>query len=162
MKEIVLIACVSKKGKTRAKAKDLYKGALFTRSLAYAKSLKPDKIFIISALHGLLSLEKEIEPYDVTLSYVNPKKKANKPNLKVLSKNEAIKWGEELVNELKYHSNLEEDQFILLAGQSYVNPLKEYLAKKKEPLHGMRVGERIKELKRLIEKTNDNDSTQNI
>ena len=63
MKEIVLIACVSKKGKTRAKAKDLYKGALFTRSLAYAKSLKPDKIFIISALHGLLSLEKEIELY---------------------------------------------------------------------------------------------------
>lgn len=42
MKRIVLISCVSSKGKE--KAKDIYKGPLFTNSLAYGISLKPDKI----------------------------------------------------------------------------------------------------------------------
>ena len=90
MKRIVLISCVSRKGKTKAKAKDLYKGPLFTNSLEYAKSLNPDKIFILSALHNLLDLDTEIEPYDVTLSYLSPNKKAKKPNLKVLTKTEEI------------------------------------------------------------------------
>ena len=74
MRQIVLISCGSKKSEKKAKAKDLYIGSLFKNSLAYAEALKPDKIFILSALHHLLNLDKEIEPYDVTLSNV-PKKK---------------------------------------------------------------------------------------
>ena len=60
MKRIVLISCVSRKGTTKAKARDLYKGTLFTNSLAYGQSLKPDRIFILSALHHLLDIDKEI------------------------------------------------------------------------------------------------------
>jgi len=56
MQRVVLISCVSRKGLTKSKAEDLYKGPLFTKSLAYAKSLNPDKIFILSALHSLLDL----------------------------------------------------------------------------------------------------------
>ena len=78
--KIILIACVSKKGDKKAKAKDLYRSPLFRSSLSYAYRQNPDKIFILSALHHLLDLEKEIEPYNVTLSNV-PKNK-RKPGLK--------------------------------------------------------------------------------
>ena len=59
MKIIILIACVSKKRPFKSKAKDLYISTLFTKSLAYAHTLNPDKIYIISALHHLLDLEQE-------------------------------------------------------------------------------------------------------
>lgn len=86
MSRIVLISCVSRKVGHKAKAKDLYKGPLFTSSLAFGQSLKPDKIFILSALHHLLDLNKEIEPYNVTLSKI--KKNNIKKELKILTPDE--------------------------------------------------------------------------
>jgi len=77
MKKIILIACVSKKGDKKAKAKDIYISSLFTNSLAYAYSLNPDKIFILSALHHLLDLEKEIEPFYPILRIITFKRQAN-------------------------------------------------------------------------------------
>ena len=150
MKRIVLISCVSRKEKTKAKAKDLYKGLLFTNSLAYGKALKPDKIFILSALHHLLDLDKEIEPYDVTLSYVSRDKKAKKPNLKVLAKAEAKLWGQIVLKQLGEVANLKEDKFIILAGQSYLNPIKDGLKNFEEPLKGVIQGKRPGKLTELI------------
>jgi len=49
MKKIVLISCVSKKLHHKSKAQDLYVSSLFLKNLQYAKSLNPDKIFILSA-----------------------------------------------------------------------------------------------------------------
>ena len=66
--QIVLISCVSQKLSHRAKAKDLYVSTLFRLNLKYAKILNPDAIYILSAKHGLLSLEQEIEPYEQTLN----------------------------------------------------------------------------------------------
>ena len=144
MKRIVLISCVSKKGPTKAKAKDLYKGPLFTSSLAYGISLKPDKIFILSALHNLLDLDTEIEPYDVTLSYVSPDKKKKKPNLKVLSKAEANLWGQIILEQLSKVTDLKKDTFIILAGQSYIKPIIDNILNFTNPLKGLRQGERVK------------------
>ncbi len=135
MKRIVLISCVSRKGTTKAKAKDLYKGPLFTNSLAYGISLKPDKIFILSALHNLLDLDKEIEPYDVTLSYVSPNKKAKNPNLKVLTKAEAKLWGQKVIEQLVKVADIKKDTFIILAGQSYIKPIQKELTNIVEPLN---------------------------
>ena len=73
-KKIILIACVSKKRGKKAKAKDLYISQLFKSSLTFAYKQNPDKIFILSALHHLLDIDQEIEPYNVTLSNV-PKAK---------------------------------------------------------------------------------------
>jgi len=56
MAKIVLISCSSKKSAHKSKAKNLYISTLFRLSLAYAKKLKPDKIFILSAKYGLLNL----------------------------------------------------------------------------------------------------------
>ena len=153
MKRIVLISCVSRKGKTKAKAKDLYKGPLFTNSLAYARSQKPDKIFVISALHHVLDLEQEIEPYDVTLSYLSPKKKAEKPNPKVLTKQEAIYWGQKVIAQLSKIADLKKDKFIILAGESYVRPIRSGLKNIEEPLKGLGLLERVKFLKGNYENT---------
>lgn len=148
MKRIVLISCVSRKGETKAKAKDLYKGPLFANSLAYGQSLKPDKIFILSALHHLLDLDKEIEPYDVTLSYVSPEKKEKKPNLKVLTKGEAKKWGQKVLQQLDKVADLKNDTFIILAGQSYLEPIENGLTNIERPFvinsKKLRQGERVK------------------
>lgn len=150
MKRIVLISCVSRKGKTRAKAKDLYKGPLFTNSLAYGQSLNPDKIFILSAHYHLLELEREIEPYDVTLSYISPDKKKKKPNLKVLSKAEARLWGQKVLEQLSKESDLKKDTFIILAGQSYIEPIRNGLIFIEEPLKGLTQAKRPSKLKELI------------
>ena len=62
MKKIVLISCVSKKLAVKSKAENLYSSVLFKYNLRYAKSLNPEKIFILSAKYGLLSLDDEVEP----------------------------------------------------------------------------------------------------
>ena len=150
MQTVVLISCVSRKGKTRAKAKDLYKGDLFKYSLAYAEALNPDKIHILSALHHLLDLEKEIDPYDVTLSYLSPSQRDKKPNLKILTKTEAKRWGEKVLEQLGEAADLKHDKFIILAGESYLNPIKNGLTNFEEPLKGVVQGNRPGKLKELL------------
>ncbi len=154
IKRIVLISCVSRKGTTKAKAEDLYKGPLFTKSLTYSKSLKPDKIFILSALHNLLELDKEIEPYDVTLSYISPDKRKKKPNLKVLTKKEAEEWGKKVLEQLEKIADLKNDKFIILAGQSYIKPIASGLTNIEEPLKGVVQGKRPSKLTQLITEIN--------
>jgi hypothetical protein len=159
MKRIVLIACVSRKGTTKAKAKDLYKGPLFTYSLEYGQALNPDKIFILSAQWHLLDLDKEIEPYDVTLSYVSLDERKKKPKLKVLTKEEAKKWGQEVLKQLGAVADLRNDTFIILAGQSYLEPIQNGLTKIEEPLKGIVQGKRSGKLKELLSKINDKRTT---
>lgn len=155
MKQIVLISCVSRKGTTKAKAKDLYKSPLFTNSLAYGQALKPDKIFILSAYYHLLDLDQEIEPYDVTLSYVSPEKRKKNPKLKVLTKIEAKEWGKKVLKQLGEVADLKNDTFIILAGQSYLKPIQNGLTKIEEPLKGIIQGKRPGKLKELLNEIND-------
>lgn len=140
--KIVLLSCVASKGKEKSKAKDLYKGSLFSKSFSYAKKLNPDKIFILSALHSLLELDAEIDPYNVTLSNI-PKSK-RKSDLKVLNKEEKIKWGEEVIEQLQRKANLNEDTFIILAGESYIKPIRTNIKIILEPMKGLKQGERLK------------------
>lgn len=71
MRTVVFISCVSKKLPRPARAQDLYISPLFKLNLVYAKRLKPDKIFILSARHGLLGLNDRIAPYDTTLNQLH-------------------------------------------------------------------------------------------
>ncbi len=142
MKQIILIACVSKKGDKKVKAKDLYKSSLFKSSLAYAYKLNPDKIFILSALHYLLDPDKEIEPYNVTLSNVSKSKR--KTGLKVLDSAEKKEWGKKVIEQLSKQTDLENDKFIVLAGQEYIKPIIDSISHLTNPLKGLRQGERVK------------------
>lgn len=145
VKKIVLIACVSQKGDKKAKAKDLYVSQLFKSSLAYAYKLKPHKIFILSALHHLLDLNQEIEPYDVTLSNV-PKNK-RKLGLKILTSNERKEWGTKVTEQLKKETDLNNDEFIFLAGQKYITPISNEISHFTNPLQGLGQGKRLQFLK---------------
>jgi cytoplasmic iron level regulating protein YaaA (DUF328/UPF0246 family) len=78
---------------------------LFIKSLAYAKKLKPDKIYILSSKYGLLNLDDVIEPYDV--------------ELKSMPASEVKKWATRVIQQLRNVSNLENDQFTILAGKAY-------------------------------------------
>ena len=67
-RQIVLISCVKSKGKQPAQSQDLYESDLFRKSLAYARCLRPDAIYILSAKYHLLDLDRQIEWYDKTLN----------------------------------------------------------------------------------------------
>ncbi len=143
--KIILIACVSQKEDKKTKAKEVYISQLFKSSLAYAQQLKPNKIFILSALHHLLQLDTEIEPYDVTLSSV-PKHKRRK-GLKILTVAEKKEWGKKVIEQLSKETDLQNDEFIFLAGQQYIKPLTNSIRHYKNPLLGLGQGKRLKFLK---------------
>ena len=129
MKTIILISCVSKKGTKKAKAEKMYESALFIKSLAYARKLKHDNIYILSAKHHLLALDAEIEPYNLTLNTMN--------------KQERTAWGNEVITQLKKVANVGKDKFIILAGKNYLTPIKTALKYIETPLEGMKIGERL-------------------
>jgi len=136
MKKIILISCASKKKKHKVRAGDLYISPLFRFSLVYSKTLKPDKIFILSAKHRLLNLNDEIAPYNETL---NDK-----------STSDVKVWAEKVVIQLEKITDLENDLFIILAGEKYRKYLLPHIKNYKIPLKGLRIGEQLAFLKNEI------------
>ena len=130
---VVLISCVSKKLDHKAQAKYMYTSNLFKYSLKYAQKLNPDKIFILSAKYHLLYLDREIEPYNVTL---------NKMPVK-----ERKLWAEEIIRELSENADLENDKFIILADENYAKFIRDKLKHVEEPLKGLSIGNRLNFLK---------------
>lgn len=63
---VCLVACTSRKGAYPAKAEFIYKSPLFSAARSFAER-RADQWFILSAKHGLLSPEDEIEPYNESL-----------------------------------------------------------------------------------------------
>jgi hypothetical protein len=133
MEKIVLISCVSKKLPYKAKAKDLYVSTLFKYNLKYAKSLNPDKIFVLSAKYSLVDLEREIEPYNKTLNNMSSK--------------EIRKWADCVIGHIKKEADLKEDEFIFLAGEKYRKYLLFHILNYQIPLKGLKIGEQLQYLK---------------
>lgn len=132
---IVLISCVSQKLSHRAKAKDLYVSTLFRLNLKYAKILKPDAIYILSAKHGLLSLEQEVEPYEQTLN--------------TMRSAEIKEWASKVVAQIDKVASLEDAEFTFLAGDKYRKYLLPHIKNPVIPLKGLRIGEQLQRLKGL-------------
>ena len=137
MRKIVLISCVSKKRPYKSKARDLYISPLFKKNLQFALKLQPDQIFILSAKYGLVSLDEEIEPYDLTLN--------------TMSAAEVKNWAEGVLCKLTSHADLQQDQFIFLAGSKYRKHLVGQLAYSEIPFQGLTIG---RQLQRLTEQGN--------
>jgi len=142
MAKVVLLSCTKSKTKHAAPAQELYSASpMFQKTLEYGKSLKPDKMFILSAKHHLVPLTKKLEPYDKTL--------------KEMPKDEKEKWGEETVKQMKSHGiNVDKDHFIFLTGSEYMKPLTKYIpeANIEKPMEGRRMGERLQWLNSQIKK----------
>lgn len=133
-KKIVLVSCASKKLSARSQAKDLYVSTLFELNLKYAYSLNPDAIYILSAKHGLLDLETEIEPYNLTLNN--------------MTRNEVKEWAIKVVSQLGEKTDLINDHFIFLAGNKYREYLVSSLKSWEAPLEGLPIGRQLQYLKR--------------
>ncbi len=134
MKKVALIPCVSKKRSSRARAVELYTSTLFKLSLQYARKLSPDRILILSAKYGLVDLDEEIEPYDMTLNKMRA--------------GERKAWAGKVIEQLKRDFDLQHDHFIILAGERYRQYLLPHLASYEIPLKGLPIGKQLQFLKR--------------
>ena len=132
MRKIVLISCVSKKKAERSKARDLYISALFKKNLQYALKLAPDQIFILSAKYGLVGLEDEIEPYNLTLN--------------TMSSSAINEWARGVLSQLSEKADLQNDQFVFLAGVKYRKYLVPHLVNIKIPFEGLTIGRQLHKL----------------
>jgi hypothetical protein len=133
MAKIVLLSCVSKKLDKKAKAEEMYVSPLFKYSLGFAKMQKPDKIFILSAKYGLLSLDEEVEPYNETLITMN--------------KTQRKEWAEKVLKKLRKETNMQEDLFVFLAGERYREFILPHIKKFEIPMKGLGIGRQLKFLK---------------
>jgi hypothetical protein len=142
MAKVVLLSCTKSKTKHAAPAQELYSASpMFQKTLEYGKSLKPDKMYILSAKHHLVPLTKTLEPYDKTL--------------KEMPKDEKDKWGEETIKQMKSAGiNPEKDTFVFLTGSEYMKPFTQYIpdGNIEKPMEGKRFGERLKWLNSQVQK----------
>jgi len=134
MKTIVLISCVSKKLAYSARARDIYVSPLFRLNLAYAESLTPDAIYVLSAKHGLLALEDKIAPYDLTLN--------------TMSAGQIRAWAAGVVVQLAAVTDLNRDRFVFLAGDKYRKYIAPHLAQFEVPMQGLTIGRQLQFLSR--------------
>lgn len=142
---IVLLSCTKSKLNKPSQAQDLYSASpMFQKTLEYGKSLKPDKMYILSAKHHLVPLTKVLAPYDKTL--------------KEMPKDEKEAWGEKVQSQMKSIGiNPEKDKFIFLTGSEYMKPLLKFIPEKnvEKPMEGRRMGERLQWLNSQIKKLHE-------
>ena len=134
----MLISCVSKKLTHPASAQDLYVSPLFRLNLKYARKLQPDAIYILSAKHGLLDLNTEVEPYNLTLNDMVAR--------------QVQTWAEQVLEQINQRADLSRDHFVFLAGQKYRKFLVPRLASYAVPMQGLTIG---KQLQFLIERVHE-------
>jgi hypothetical protein len=68
MADYVIIPCGKEKSTKAAKVEDFYLGSMFQDALNTARQLfTDDRIFVVSAKHGLVPLDTVLEPYDMKM-----------------------------------------------------------------------------------------------
>ena len=78
-------------------------------------------------------MEEEIEPYDLTLNKMQDK--------------DIISWSEKVLESMNKVSDLQEDEFIFLAGERYRKYLIPHIKNYKIPMKGLGIGRQLKFLK---------------
>ena len=138
MSIIALISCTKRKQGYACPAKELYsKSNLFRHSYRYAGTIT-DKIYILSAKHGLVDENTIIEPYDETLLDKSSKEKEE--------------WAVKVAEALSAESDLDNDEYVILAGKIYYEKLLPKFKKYRLPLEGVSLFERPGVLKELLGK----------
>lgn len=127
---IVFLSCGKTKAKHTCKASEMYQGDLFKKSFEYAKSLKPRKIYILSAKYKLLELDDVISPYELTLNTMN--------------KQQQKKWAYDVYSQLKAKGQNFEEEAIFLCGENYRKYLSQVFKNSKAPLQGVSFGNQLK------------------
>lgn len=129
-----LVGCVKQKRDEPAPARDLYVSPLFRKRRAHAERTCDDWV-ILSALHGVVSPEQVLEPYDSTL--------------KTMGAAERRSWAAAVASELaRRFGNLDQHVFEVHAGSEYIDyGLEERLrhagAEVERPLRGLSLGQQL-------------------
>ena len=130
--KIALISCVSKKNPlaatTPVAAKDFYVSPLFVNAWKYAEQcVRPDRIYILSAKHGLVAPDTPLMTYNMTLNDANATQRRQ--------------WADMVVNQLRKEGvNLDKDEIVFLAGDAYrkdLMPQCKHASTPYEGLHGI-------------------------
>lgn len=128
---IALIGCGKQKAATTCAARAMYRSQLFQASLRWAL-LHCNRVFILSAKHGLLDLDARVEPYNETL----PRRKADR---------EA--WGSRVGAQIVAAVGEVDATLVCLAGGKYADAISfdepQWMYGWEEPLRGVEIGERL-------------------
>ena len=127
---IVFLSCGKTKAKYTCKACEMYQGELFKKSFAYAKKLRPRKIYILSAKYKLLELEDIISPYELTLN--------------AMDKQQQKKWAYDVYLQLKTKGQDFEEKAVFLCGDNYRKYLMQVFKNAEVPLQGVSFGNQLK------------------
>ena len=119
---IIFIGCGKKKNNSKCKAKDMYQGNFFHTCLQYARTLGGN-IYILSAKYGILNLETDIEPYDLTLNNMNKKQKEE--------------WYKKVVQQLQDRNLDTTQQAVFLCGKNYYEGLLHLFQNNQRPLENL-------------------------
>lgn len=135
---VALVGCSKMKLDRPAPARELYTSAAFRMSLGYAvREVAPHgRVFILSALHGLLDTERVVAPYDFTMREVV----------------DVGAWAEGVCAELA--DLVGPVELVIFAGRAYADPIGRVLAGRRgwsvvEPLRGLTQGPRLRFLARF-------------
>ena len=138
MAAIVLLSCGKSKQNHPCKAEDMYTGALFQKSLQVAKKMRPNAIYILSAKYGLLPLNKQIVPYNVTLNAFTEAQKKN--------------WANMVLRQLKSAGVTDKDTLIFLTGENYPKYLMRLHLNTKCPIKALKLGEQLSLYNKILQK----------
>lgn len=130
---VALIACSSDKSPTEDVARNLYRGALFRKSVLFAEQTC-DEWAVLSAKYGLVRPDERIHPYDETL---NDKTKA-----------ERRAWAARTLDRIQVAWPTTPRTFVFLAGARYREWLLEVLSSipgvsVETPLQGLGIGRQL-------------------
>ncbi len=129
---VVLVGCSKKKRAGRHPARALYQGALFKAELAHAQRIGAEA-FIVSARHGLVQLDTELDAYDYKLRT-----------------DERETWAWTVCVALRRHMKRRRFAVTIFAGETYAAPLQKYLAaidptiEVVAPLDGLSLGAQLR------------------
>jgi hypothetical protein len=137
MKKVVLVSCVSKKLTKPAKAEELYISDLFKKNLAYAKSLKPRAIYILSAKHGLVPLAQVLTPYNQTLNTMGVARRRA--------------WADKVLAQMRGKVDTS-DEIVFLAGEKYRQYLAPHFKHARVPMKSLGIGKQLSFLKHALSK----------
>lgn len=129
MSTVALIQCGKSKRSVSCRAGELYVGALFQKSVAYARKLGAERFFVLSAKYGLVPFDEEIVPYELTLNR--------------MKKPEREAWRERVLAQLRAQTDIANDHFILLASERYRDGLAQALPNVSVPMAGLSLGRQL-------------------
>jgi hypothetical protein len=136
-----LVACVKEKAETPAPAAALYRSTWFRKARAYVEGVGAPW-FILSALHGLVSPDQVIEPYERTLM--------NMPAV------DRRAWGQHVVRQLDELGYPATARVVVLAGARYREPLAAWLGTRAVvPMAGLSIGRQLAWLTECVRNMED-------